>query len=103
MVGSEESRGLDLTFADDVLTIKGQSAEIGSAAIAMPITYSGKPITIYDRSEFYAARASSLYSTARYHSIEMTGPKKDALQIKADGFHFVQMPLTRVDAKAAAA
>ena len=99
VVGSEESRGLDLTFADDVLTIKGQSAEIGSAAIAMPITYSGKPITITIDPDFTLPALKSVLGEI---SIEMTGPK-DALQIKADGFHFVQMPLTRDDAKAAAA
>lgn len=43
---TEESRGLDMAFARDTLTVTLTTADIGSAKTSMPITLDGEAITV---------------------------------------------------------
>lgn len=91
VVSSEDSCGIDLAFTDDMLSISAQSSDVGCAAIQVPISYSGKHHTITIDPQY---TLPALKAVTGDITLEILSAK-EAVQIKADGFQFVQMPLTR--------
>ena len=46
IVTSEESRGVDFTFAAGLLKLSSQAADVGSSHVELPIAYDGKAVEI---------------------------------------------------------
>ena len=46
IVTSEESRGVDFQFADGILKLTSQAADVGSSHVDLPIAYDGKAVEI---------------------------------------------------------
>ncbi len=50
IVTSDESRGVDFTFAEGMLVLAGQAAEVGQSRVELPIGYNGPEIADHARS-----------------------------------------------------
>jgi len=94
IVASEESRGVDFTFAEGTMTLNGQSSEKGDAKVEMPVGYTGKPLEITLDHRFVADFLKTL-DPQRTFTLEMTDSDSAALCSTDDGYAYVIMPLAR--------
>ena len=90
---TEESRGIDLVFAKDTLTVTSGKNELGSAKASMPITLDGEPITITFDSK-YVLEVLKVLGNDVTIEIAMVADDDRGL-ITAGDYKHVIMPLAR--------
>ena len=90
---SEESRGVDLAFAPGELAMRSSAADVGESTVRLPLEYEGEPLTLTFDHRYMSDALKSLDGGAML-DLELFGPKQP-LVVKAEGFTYVVMPLTR--------
>ena len=93
IVTSEESRGIDLTFGDGLLTLAGMAADVGASRVMLDIAHDGPPVAVSVDPRYLADALKALPDEAEV-AIELIDAK-NAIVLKADDFTYVVMPLTR--------
>ncbi len=94
IVTSDESRGIDLTFADGTLMIAGSTAEVGQSRIEVPIPYDGDEIKITLDHRFVSDFLKVL-DPGKTVSLNVKDNESAALFTTDDGYIYVVMPLSR--------
>jgi DNA polymerase-3 subunit beta len=94
IVASEESRGIDFTFANGTLLMVGQTAEVGHSRIEMPIPYDGDPIDITLDHRFLGEFLRVLDAEKTF-TLDVKNAEEAALCTTDDGYGYVVMPLAR--------
>jgi DNA polymerase-3 subunit beta len=94
IVTSDESRGVEFTFADDKLRLVSSAPDAGSSKVEMPIEYSGKPIEITFDPRYLADALRTLEPEANLVA-ELVDHKNAAVFKTEDHYVYVVMPLTR--------
>jgi DNA polymerase III subunit beta len=94
IVTSEESRGVDFTFAAGLLKLSSQAADVGSSTVELPIDYDGKPVEItFDPR--YLLDALKTLEADQPIAAELIDHKNAAVFKTDDRYTYVVMPLTR--------
>jgi DNA polymerase III subunit beta len=94
IVTSEESRGVDFTFAEGVLKLSSQAADVGSSHVELPIDYQGKAVEITFDPRYLSDALKTLDETTRI-TAELIDQKSAAVFKTDDHYTYVVMPLTR--------
>jgi len=94
IVADQESRGVDLTFADGTLRIEGNTAEVGQSQVELPIAYTGKSITLTLDHRYLADFCKVLEADANF-TFEIESTQAPALLSTADHYSYVIMPMAR--------
>jgi DNA polymerase-3 subunit beta len=94
IVTNEESRGVDFQFADGVLKLNSQAADIGSSHVEMPIAYEGKVLEITFDPRYLADALKTLDDNAAI-TAELIDSRNAAVFKTDDHYTYVVMPLTR--------
>lgn len=90
---SEESRGVGLAFASGELALRSSAADVGESTVRLPLEYEGEPLTLtFDHR--YMSDALKALDGGTLLNLELFGPKSPLI-VKAEGFTYVVMPLTR--------
>jgi len=93
IVTSEESRGIDLTFGDGLLTLAGMAADVGASKVQLDIAHDGPAVAVSVDPRYLADALKVLPDDAEV-KVELIDAKS-AIVLKADDFTYVVMPLTR--------
>jgi DNA polymerase-3 subunit beta len=94
IVTSEESRGVDFTFSNGLLTLKSASAEVGESKVELPISYDAADLTItFDPR--YVAEFLRVLEPERSIKLELTDGESAAVLRTEDGYLYIIMPLSR--------
>jgi len=91
---SDESRGVDIAFGKDTLTLTGQAADVGESRVELPIRYAGTD-QVVSLDHRYLSNALKPIDPAAELAIEVRGPKSALLMKTDDGWSYVVMPMTR--------
>ena len=95
VMSTVESRGIDLKFASDTLTVMTDATDIGSARASMPISLQGEPLTITLDGKYVAEFLKVLSGDA---SVEVALiAADDRVLITAGDYQHVIMPLSKGD------
>jgi DNA polymerase-3 subunit beta len=94
IVTSDESKGVEFTFAEGKLVLAGQAADRGQSRIELPIAYDGAPISITLNPHFLSDFLRVLDSETTF-GMDVRGPETAAVCRTADGYSYVIMPLSR--------
>lgn len=94
VVTSEESRGVDFTFADGKLTLAGRTAEVGQSRVDLPIDYHDREITITLDPRFLTDFLRVLDPEKNF-TLEITDAASAAVCHTDDDYGYVIMPLAR--------
>ena len=94
IVTSEESRGVNFTFASGTLILAGQAADIGQSRIDLPIPYDGDDVTIKLDPRFLSDFLRVLDPDTTF-SMELKDGENAVLCSTDDGYAYVIMPLAR--------
>lgn len=94
IVTSEESRGVDLTFADGKAVLAGRGAETGQSRIELPIAYDGPSITIA-LDPRYLTDFFRVLDADKTFTLELKDSDSAAVCSTDDGYGYVIMPLAR--------
>jgi DNA polymerase-3 subunit beta len=91
---SEESRGVDFTFADGTATLAGRAPEVGQSHIELPIGYTGPAVSITLDPRFLGDFLKVLDQDKTF-TLEVKDADSAALCSTDDGYWYVIMPLAR--------
>ncbi len=94
IVTSEESRGVDFTFAEGKAVLSGRGAETGQSRIELPIAYDGPPITIA-LDPRYVSDFFRVLDAEKTFTLELKDGESAAVCLTDDGYSYVIMPLAR--------
>lgn len=94
IVTSDESRGVDFSFREGMLTLSGNAADVGSSQVEMPIPYAGKDVVIMFDPHYLLDMLKTLDDETPV-TIELIDDKNAAVVRTADRYSYVIMPLTR--------
>ncbi|MCC7424973.1 MAG: DNA polymerase III subunit beta [Planctomycetaceae bacterium] len=94
IVTDEESRGVDFAFADGMLTMKSQAADIGASTVQLPISYTAEPITITFDPRFIADFLKVLEPEKTIQVRLIDGDSAAVLRAE-ENYTYVIMPLSR--------
>ncbi|WP_425395949.1 DNA polymerase III subunit beta [Aeoliella sp.] len=94
IVTSDESRGVDFTFADGTLTLAGKTADVGQSHVEMPISYTGESITITLDPKFVGDFLKVL-DAEKTCTLDLADGDSAAVFGTDDGYGYVVMPLAR--------
>ncbi len=94
IVTTEESRGVDFTFAEGMMTLNSESADVGRSKIELPISYDGEEITITFDPRFLADFLRVL-EPERSVQLHLTDAESAAVLRVDDNYTYVIMPLSR--------
>lgn len=94
IVTSDESRGVDFQFGSGVLRLVGQSADVGSSHVELPIAYEGKAVEITFDPRYLIDALKTLEDTTAI-TAELIDAKNAAVFKTDDNYTYVVMPLTR--------
>lgn len=94
IVTSEESRGVDFTFAEGKLVLSGRASETGQSRIELPIAYDGPAITIA-LDPRYVSDFFRVLDAERNFTLEIKDSDSAAIFGTDDGYGYVVMPLAR--------
>lgn len=91
---NDESRGVDLRFADGELTVESRAAQLGQSEIRMPIGYQGEPIEVtYDPS--LLIDALKVIDAEEELTLELPDNRRASVFRTRDEYAYVVMPLMR--------
>jgi DNA polymerase-3 subunit beta len=91
---SEESRGIDLTFAEGTLALAGSTAEVGQARVELPVAFDDPPLAIALDHRFFADFLKVL-DPEKTFTLEMQDSDSAAVCTTEDGYAYVIMPMSR--------
>jgi DNA polymerase-3 subunit beta len=94
IVTSEESRGVDLTFAEGKAVLAARGAETGQSRIELPIAYDGPSITIA-LDPRYLTDFFRVLDADKTFTLELKDSDSAAVCSTDDGYGYVIMPLAR--------
>jgi DNA polymerase-3 subunit beta len=94
IVTSEESRGVDLTFAEGKAVLAGRGAETGQSRVELPISYDGPSITIA-LDPRYLTDFFRVLDPDKTFTLELKDSDSAAVCTTDDGYGYVIMPLAR--------
>jgi DNA polymerase III subunit beta len=94
VVTSEDSRGVDFVFGGGTLRLSGQSADVGSSHVELPIKYEGKNVEITFDPRYLIDALRTLDDTSSI-TAELIDAKNAAVFKTSDQYVYVVMPLTR--------
>lgn len=94
IVSSDESRGLDFTFANGSLVLSGQTADVGESRVELPIPYDGDEIVLSLDHRFISDFLKVLGNDAEF-TVNVSDGDSAALCVTPDGYSYVLMPLAR--------
>ena len=94
IVTSEESRGVDFQFADGLLTLNSQAADVGRSKVELPISYDGEPLTITFDPKFIAEFLRVLDADKQV-KLQLIDAESAAVFRVDDAYTYVIMPLSR--------
>ncbi|QDT62810.1 DNA polymerase III subunit beta [Calycomorphotria hydatis] len=94
IVTSEDSRGVDFTFAEGTLTLTSSAADVGQSKIEMPISYDGEAVTITFDPRFVADFLRVLDNETSFVFGLKDGDSQAVMRV-GDSFTYVVMPLSR--------
>ena len=94
IVTSEETRGVDFTFADGSVVLSGRAADVGQSRVELPISYDGasKSITLDPR---YMNDFLKVLDPEKSFNLELKDAESAAVCTTDDGYGYVIMPLAR--------
>lgn len=94
IVTSEESRGVDFTFGNNMLRLASNSAEVGKSLVELPIEHLVPSVDItFDPR--YVVDALKTLDHESIITIDLIDSKNAAVLRTDDGYSYVVMPLTR--------
>jgi DNA polymerase-3 subunit beta len=96
IVTSEESRGVDFTFAEGLLKLTSRAADVGSSTVELPINYQGKAVEITFDPRYLTDALKTLAEGASI-TAELIDHRNAAVFKTDDRYTYVVMPLTRPD------
>jgi DNA polymerase-3 subunit beta len=94
IITSEDSRGVDFSFADGKLVLSGRSAQVGQARVEFPVAYDGNPVSI-TLDPRYLAEFLRVLDPETVITFDLKDSDSAALCTTADGYGYVVMPLAR--------
>ncbi|HEV3004574.1 MAG TPA: DNA polymerase III subunit beta [Pirellulales bacterium] len=94
IVTSEESRGVDFSFADGKLVLSGQGNQAGQSRVELPIAYDGAPLAIM-LDPRYVTDFLKVLDAEKTFTIEIKDAESAAVCSTDDGYGYVIMPLAR--------
>jgi len=94
IVTSEESRGVDFTFAEGMLVLSGRAAEVGQSRVELPISYDGDELTVTLDPRFIIEFLKVLDAEKTF-TLEVKDSESAAVCSTDDGYGYVIMPLAR--------
>lgn len=91
---SDESRGVDLRFADGQLTLQSRSAQAGQSEVHMPVGYSDDPVEVtYDPQ--LVMDAMKILDPEEEIVLELPDSRRASVFRTRDDYAYVVMPLMR--------
>lgn len=94
IVTSEESRGVDYTFADGKLTLVAQAAEVGQSQVEVPISFDAKDVSITFDPRYLVDMLRVLNEESTV-TLDLIDHQSAAVFKTDDGYTYIVMPLTR--------
>lgn len=94
IVTSEESRGVDFTFADGKVVLAGRAAETGQSRVEFPIAYDGSALSI-TLDPRYVKDFLKVLDPEKNFTLELKDAESAAVCLTDDGYGYVIMPLAR--------
>jgi len=94
IVTSDESRGVDFQFANGMLKLTSQAADVGSSHVDLPIAYDGKSVEITFDPRYLTDALKTLDDSTAL-TVELIDSKNAAVFKTDDRYSYVVMPLTR--------
>jgi len=94
IVTSEESRGVDFTFAGGKVVLTGRAAEVGQSRVELPIPYDGAAVSITLDPRFFSDFLKVLEPETTF-TLEVKDADSAAVCQTDDGYGYVIMPLAR--------
>lgn len=92
IVASDDSRGVDLHFADGTLVLSARTAEVGQSRVELPIAYDGEPVTL-TLDHRYVADFLKVLDAEKTFTLDVENADSAAVFSTADGYGYVVMPL----------
>ncbi len=94
IVTSDESRGVDFTFADGKVLLSGRAADVGQSRVELPVAYDGEEvgITLDPR---YLSDFLKVLDPEKTFTLELKDSESAAVCSTDDGYGYVIMPLAR--------
>lgn len=92
IVASEESRGIEFTFAEGSLVLAGLTAEVGQSRIELPIAYTGPALKI-SLDNRYVNDFLRVLDASKTVTLDVENPDAAALFTTEDGYTYVVMPM----------
>ena len=94
IVTSDETRGVDFTFADGTLTLSSLAADVGASKIELPVPYDGESLTIkFDPK--YVAEFLRVLDPQTPFTLSLIDSSSQAVMRVDGGYTYVVMPLSR--------
>lgn len=93
IVTSEESRGIDMTFGDGLLTLAGMAADVGASRVMLDITHDGPMVQVSVDPRYLIDALKALPDDADV-AIDLIDAK-NAIVLKANDFTYVVMTMAR--------
>jgi len=94
IVASEESRGIDFTFADGQLVLSNTTAEIGQSRIEMPVPFDNDELTI-TLDHRYVADFLKVLQPDKTFTLDVENGEQAAYCKTDDNYGYVIMPLSK--------
>ncbi len=94
IVSSNDSRGIDFTFADGKLVLTGASSDYGQSRVEMPLSYDQDPLTI-TLDPRYVTDFLRVLNPDKTITMELSGAESASVCTTDDGYAYVIMPLAR--------
>ncbi len=94
IVASEESRGIDFTFAEGSLVLSSSTAEVGQSRVELPVAYDGEEMVIRLDNR-YVADFLKVLPPDRTFTLDVEGSQSAAWCSTEDRYGYVIMPLQR--------
>jgi DNA polymerase-3 subunit beta len=92
IVASNDSRGIDFSFGNGLLSLSGLTADTGESHVELPITYDGTPITLCLDNRFMVDFLRVLDPELTF-TLSVQDADSAALCETSDGYAYVVMPM----------
>ncbi len=91
---SEESRGVDFTFAEGTCTLAARAADVGQSHVDLPVSYNGPSLSI-TLDPRYMGDFLKVLDPEKTFTLEIKDASSAAVAHTDDGYAYVIMPLAR--------
>lgn len=91
---SDESRGVEFSFADGILSMNAKAADIGQSHIELPVAYQG-PATTVTLDPRYLGDFLKVLDSGSSFAFDFTDSESAVTCRTDDGYEYVIMPLAR--------